>query len=259
MIYGNLKSQKILKELIEKDVSPILVVGPEGVGKFSFLKEYLDSQKIEKIAIQTEDKNFKIETARSLVSLSQKKSEKRIVLIDNAHKFQIYSQNTLLKTFEETPSKTIFILVSHQENKILSTIRSRSIKVKFGLVKKEETEKFLKEKGFSQKEIDSALDFYPYQPGKALRFLNSRRFEFLNKFLTQPELNFEELKNSFTLQEFLENYLLFLRKELLKKLKENNPISGEIKKIKDCLNLYYDSDYNLNFELQLANLILSHG
>jgi hypothetical protein len=259
MIYGNLKSQKILKELIEKDVSPILVVGPEGVGKLSFLKEYLDSQKIEKIAIQTEDKNFKIETARFLVSLSQKKSEKRIVLIDNAHKFQIYSQNTLLKTFEETPSKTIFILVSHQENKILSTIRSRSIKVKFGLVKKEETEKFLKEKGFSQKEIDLALDFYPYQPGKALRFLNSRKFEFLNKFLTQPELNFEELKNSFTLQEFLENYLLFLRKELFKKLKENNPISGEIKKIKDCLNLYYDSDYNLNFELQLANLILSHG
>jgi hypothetical protein len=259
MIYGNLKSQKILKELIEKDVSPILVVGPEGVGKFSFLKEYLDSQKIEKMTIQTEDKNFKIETARFLVSLSQKKSEKRIVLIDNAHKFQIYSQNTLLKTFEETPSKTIFILVSHQENKILSTIKSRSIKVKFGLVKKEETEKFLKEKGFSQKEIDLALDFYPYQPGKALRFLNSRRFEFLNKFLTQPELNFEELKNSFTLQEFLENYLLFLRKELFKKLKENNPISGEIKKIKDCLNLYYDSDYNLNFELQLANLILSHG
>jgi DNA polymerase III delta prime subunit len=46
MIYGNLESQKILKELIEKDISPILVLGPEGVGKFSFLKEYLDSQKI---------------------------------------------------------------------------------------------------------------------------------------------------------------------------------------------------------------------
>jgi len=259
MIYGNLESQKILKELIEKDVSPILVVGPEGVGKFSFLKEYLDSKKIEKIAIQTEDKNFKIETARSLVSLSQKKSEKRIILIDNAHKFQIYSQNTLLKTFEETPSKTIFILVSHQENKILPTIRSRSIKVKFGLVKKEETEKFLKEKGFNQKEIDLALDFYPYQPGKALRFLHSKKFELLNKFLIKKDFNFEELKNNFTLQEFLENYLLFLRKELLEKIKERKLISQEIKKIKDCLNLYYDSDYNLNFELQLANLILSHG
>jgi DNA polymerase III delta prime subunit len=259
MIYGNLESQKILKELIEKDISPILVVGPEGVGKFSFLKEYLDSQKIEKISIHTEEENLKIDTARFLVSLSQKKSEKRAVLIDDVHKFQIYSQNTLLKTLEETPSKTIFILVSHQENKILSTIKSRSIKVKFGLVKREETEKFLKEKGFSQKEIDLALDFYPYQPGKALRFLISRKFEFLNKFLIQPELNFEELKNSFTLKEFLENYLLFLRKELLKKLKENNHVSGEIRKIKDCLNLYYDSDYNLNFELQLANLLLSHG
>jgi hypothetical protein len=259
MIYGNLESQKILKELIEKDVSPILVVGPEGVGKFSFLKEYLDSQKIEKIAIQTEDKNFKIDTARFLVSLSQKKSEKRIVLFDNVHKFQIYSQNTLLKTLEETPSKTIFILVSHQENKILPTIRSRSMKVKFGLVKKEETEKFLKEKGFNKKDIDLALYFYPYQPGKAFRFLISKKFELLNKFLIQQELNLEELKNNFTLQEFLENYLLFLRKELLEKIKERKLIAQEIKKIKDCLNLYYDSDYNLNFELQLANLLLSHG
>jgi hypothetical protein len=259
MIYGNLESQKILKELIEKDISPILAMGPEGVGKFSFLKEYLDSQEIEKIVIQTEDKSFKIETARSLVSLSQKKSEKRVILIDNAHKFQIYSQSTFLKTFEETPSKTIFILISHQENKILPTIRSRSIKVKFGLVKKEETEKFLKEKRFSQKEIDLALNFYPYQPGKAFRFLTSKKFEILNKFFIQQELNFEEFKNNFTLQEFLENYLLFLRKELLEKIKERKLIFQEIKKIKDCLNLYYDSDYNLNFELQLANLILNYG
>jgi DNA polymerase III delta prime subunit len=259
MIYGNLESQNILKELIKKDISPILVVGPEGVGKFTFLNEYLNSQKIEKIPIHTEDKNFKIDTARALVSLSQKKSEKRIILIDNAHKFQIYSQNTLLKTFEETPSKTIFILVSHQENKILPTIRSRSIKVKFGLVKKEETEKFLKEKGFNQKDIDLALNFYPYQPGKALRLLSLNKIEPLNKLLIKKDFNFEELKNNFTLQEFLENYLLFLRKEFLEKIKERKLISQEIKKIKDCLNLYYDSDYSLNFELQLVNLILNHG
>jgi hypothetical protein len=259
MIYGNLKEQKILKELIEKSASPILVSGPEGVGKFSFLKEYLNLQKIEKLILQPEDKNFKIETARFLVSLAQKKSEKRIILIDDAHKFQIYSQNTLLKTFEEAPSSTIFILVSHQENKILSTIRSRSVKVKFGLVKKEETEKFLKEKGFNQEDIDLALDFYPHQPGKAFQFLTSKKFYLLSKFVSSSEIDLAELKNNFSLQEFLEGYILFLRKELLQRLKEKKLISQQIKKIKDCLNLYYDSDYNLNFELQLANLILSHG
>jgi len=52
---------------------------------------------------------------------------------------------------------------------------------------------------------------------------------------------------------------LFLRKELFKKIKENNYVSEEIRKIKNCLNLYYESDYNLNFELQLANLILNNG
>jgi len=259
MIYGNLKEQKILKDLIGRSVSPILVLGPEGIGKFSFLKEYLDSQKIEKIILRSEDKIFKIETARFLVSLAQRKSEKRIVLIDDAHKFQFQSQNTFLKIFEETPSSTIFILVSHLENKILPTIRSRSAKIKFNLVSKEETEKFLHEKKINQKDINLVLDFYPYQPGKALKLLLSKKLEILGKFMLQPEINFEEIKNNFSLQEFLENYLLFLRKELLQKLKEKKMISQQIKKIKDGLNLYYDSNNNLNFELQLVNLILNNG
>jgi len=258
MIYGNLEKQKILKELIEKNVSPLLVSGPEGVGKFSFLKEYLDSQRIEKLILRSEDKIFKIETARFLVSLAQRKSQKRVILIDNAHKFQIQSQNTFLKILEETPSSTIFILVSHQENKILPTLRSRSLKVKFGLVSLKETRKVLESYNFKQEDIDFALNFYPYQPGKALKFLlASKKFDIMKKnFL---EIDLVELRQSFSLQEFLENYLLFLRKELLEKIKEGKPISEQIKKIKNCLNLYYDTEYNLNFELQLTNLILNYG
>ena len=258
MIYGNLEKQKILKKFIEKNVSPLLVSGPEGVGKFSFLKEYLDSQRIEKLILQSEDKIFKIETARFLVSLAQKKSQKRVILIDNAHKFQIQSQNTFLKIFEETPSSTIFILVSHQENKILPVIRSRSLKIKFGLVSLEETRKVLESYNFKQEDIDFALKFYPYQPGKALKFLlASKKSEIIKKnFL---EIDLTDLKYNFSLQEFLENYLLFLRKELLEKIKEGKPISEQIKKIKNCLSLYYDAEYNLNFELQLTNLILNYG
>ena len=254
MIYGNLKEQKILKELIEKNISPLLVSGPEGVGKFSFLKEYLESKKNEVIILKSENKNFSIETARFLVSLAQKKSEKRFILIDSVHKFQIQSQNVLLKTFEETPSATIFILVTHQENKILPTIRSRSLKIKFGLVSKEETKKFLEEQGFNKKDIDLALEFYPHQPGKALKLLKDNKLTMMKKFLFLE--NLAELKNNFNLQEFLENYLLILRKEILQKIKERKSISKEIKKIKNCLSLYYDSEYNLNFELQLANLLL---
>jgi DNA polymerase-3 subunit delta' len=259
MIYGNLDKQKLLKELIEKNVSPILVTGPEGVGKFSFLKEYLKSKKIEKNFIDSDNKILKIETARYLVSLSHKKSDKRVILINDAHKFEVYSQNTFLKTLEETLSETIFILITYQENKILPTIRSRSVKVKFSFIKKEETEKILKDKGFSDKDINLALNFYPYQPGKALRFLNFKKYVIINKLISSAEIDFEELKNINDPKEFLEYYILSLRNDLLKNLNNKQLIYSKIKHIKNCLNLYYDFSYNLNFNLQIANLVLNNG
>jgi hypothetical protein len=258
MIYGNLEQQNLLKEMVEKNTSPILISGPEGVGKFSFCFEYLKEKKFEKIFFSTADKIFKIESARFLTSLAQKKTEKRIVLIDEVHKFKSDSQNTLLKTLEEAPSKTIFILITHQENKILPTIHSRSLKIKFSLVPESETAKFLKEKGFSQDEIKLALEFFPFQPGKAFQFLiQKNKFEILKKFLL-GEMT-DNLKDYFSLKEILEYYLLFKRQELLKSLGDSKKINETLLRLRSALNLYFDADYNLNFDLQLTNLILNNG
>lgn len=267
MIIGNEKQINFLKELLlnlEKGV--ILIFGPEGVGKFCSLKNFLTKEigagtKQEVIFVDSENKILTIETARKISSLSIRKSDKRIIVINEAHKFSVHSQNTLLKILEDIPSKTIFILITHNFYRILPTIRSRSILVKFSLIDKETMISFLKEKGYSQDEINLALDFYPGQIGKALNFLNNRtKRELLGKFIKAgpPEklLLIEDLKEVFSLDEFLEYYLL--AKRIFLRNFKGGP--AEIKNFKNLINFWAEAkNYNLNFEIHLANLVFNNG
>lgn len=267
MIYGNSQSQKILIELLNRENGVILLIGPEGVGKFSFIQEFLKDKNWEKVIVNSNEDFLKIETARKIVSLANKKSEKRIIVINDFHKFLPFTQNTFLKTLEDSLSKSIFVLISHKEEKILPTIRSRSLKVKFSLVDKEQTQKALMERKFGDKEIKLALEIYPFQPGKAINFLeNKKLFKiFQNFILTKNEtLPFDELekifeqKETLDLKSFLEPYLLYLLKQT-KNQPEKWLSSKNLNYLKEVLNLYYDADYNLNFEIQLTNLVLNYG
>lgn len=262
MIIGNEKQQKFLERLLRNlEQGTILVFGPEGVGKFSFLKKLLKDFSTENIVIDSEDKILKIETARMITNLGVKKTNKRIIIINDAHKFQLFSQNTLLKTLEEAPSKTIFILITHRFYKILPTIRSRSILVRFGLIPYEKTFKFLQEKGYQREEINMVINFYWGQPGKALKFLeNKLKREIFQKFIlssmTEKLSLIEDIKNTFSLSEFLEYYLLFIRRKML----QDKKIFLKLAVFYNLLNLYQDSlDYNLNLDIQLINLILNNG
>jgi DNA polymerase-3 subunit delta' len=56
----------------------------------------------------------------------------KIMIIWMADKMNIAASNKLLKLLEEPPEKTIFILISEQEEAIIQTIRSRCQVVHFG-------------------------------------------------------------------------------------------------------------------------------
>lgn len=55
----------------------------------------------------------------------------RVVIVDAADDLNANSANALLKTLEEPPSRTMFLLVCHQPQKMLPTIRSRCRKLAF--------------------------------------------------------------------------------------------------------------------------------
>jgi DNA polymerase-3 subunit delta' len=49
----------------------------------------------------------------------------RVIIIDAVDDLEVAGANALLKTLEEPPAQTLFLLVSHSPGKLLPTIRSR--------------------------------------------------------------------------------------------------------------------------------------
>jgi DNA polymerase-3 subunit delta' len=89
----------------------------------------------------------------------------RFVILDPADILNEESANTLLKTLEEPPADTRFILVSSRPAALLPTIRSRSQRVRFGPVREAELAAWLAARG-----LDPALGRAAAgSPGLALR------------------------------------------------------------------------------------------
>ena len=64
----------------------------------------------------------------------------RVVILDPAEKMRAEAHNSLLKTLEEPPSRTVIILVTTNPYMLLETIRSRSRMLPFGEIPQDEIE-----------------------------------------------------------------------------------------------------------------------
>ena len=62
---------------------------------------------------------------RALFATGTAISDRRVVTIDSIDDMERGAANALLKSLEEPPASTIFLLVSHQPGRLLPTIRSR--------------------------------------------------------------------------------------------------------------------------------------
>lgn len=82
------------------------------------------------ILIKPEGKNIAVEHIRenilNVLNHSPMESKKRIIVIKDAHWLNKTSANILLKSIEEPPADTSFILLTTNLNRIIPTIRSRS-------------------------------------------------------------------------------------------------------------------------------------
>ena len=62
---------------------------------------------------------------RALFATGTAISDRRVIIIDSIDDMERGAANALLKSLEEPPASTIFLLVSHQPGRLLPTIRSR--------------------------------------------------------------------------------------------------------------------------------------
>lgn len=92
----------------------------------------------------------------------------RVAIIDSLDEMNRNGENALLKTLEEPPADSILILIHHNENTLLQTIRSRCRVLKFQPLSDPEAVQALLSIDLSQKDAESILAICPGQPGKAL-------------------------------------------------------------------------------------------
>lgn len=90
----------------------------------------------------------------------------RFVIIDPAEAMQEPAANALLKTLEEPPDGTGFLVITHNAKALLPTIRSRCQRVRLGTVATEAIEQWLRERGVEQAE--AAARWAQGCPGRAL-------------------------------------------------------------------------------------------
>ncbi|NCG22184.1 MAG: hypothetical protein GWP91_24475, partial [Rhodobacterales bacterium] len=113
---------------------------------------------------------IKVDAVRELIRQSGYRrfnARRRMVIIDPAEAMMPSAANALLKTLEEPPDGTGFILVAANASALLPTIRSRCQRVRFGAVPSPELVQWLTTRGFGE-QANSAARLSQGCPGKAL-------------------------------------------------------------------------------------------
>lgn len=164
--------------------------------------EKLASETIEEISLEIEKKsknpyyNFSIDKANTIkinsirdikrfVAFNFDDIQYRIILITDAHKMNIESQNALLKNLEEPPTGIIFILTTPYKDQLLPTIVSRCWLINFSPLHQDLIEKILiKYFDVSEFQARKVSSFANGSVTEAINLINNDFDDLLNKTIT---------------------------------------------------------------------------
>ncbi|MDD3705451.1 MAG: DNA polymerase III subunit delta' [Clostridiaceae bacterium] len=122
--------------------------------------------------------SIKIKQIREIINDSSKKpfeSGYKIIIIDNADKMTNDAQDAFLKTLEEPPEKTVFILLSENYSLLLPTIVSRCQVYRFKPVNSIDMKTFIEDRfDYMSMDIEAAVKHSRGIVGRALELLGDR-------------------------------------------------------------------------------------
>ena len=123
-------------------------------------------------------RNITIDQVRGMIRrlhLSLSLGDWRVVIIDAVDDLETDGANALLKTLEEPPARTLFLLVSHSPGRLLPTIRSRCRILRFQPVDRDVMTSWLHDKRpmLDMVEVRAIAAASGGVPGKALALIDS--------------------------------------------------------------------------------------
>ncbi len=149
----------------------------------------------------TVDKNGEIRESISVEAVRDLKkdvyikpffADRKIYIIEDAQKMTAEAQNALLKVFEEPPQFATFILLTNGLSKILPTILSRGVIIKFQPLAKEELKYFAAQRDLQVPNMDLLVSL---SGGRAARFLELAEQEYLIEVRNEALKAFAALVN----------------------------------------------------------------
>jgi replication-associated recombination protein RarA len=189
-----------LKALVANPSPAVMIIGPAGSGKRTVARylaarlmdvplEKVDDQPYYVELIKPDGKTeIPIDAVREVIrSLRLKTADRRrVVLIDQAHTLSEEAQNALLKSIEEPPDNTLFILTVITQSGVLPTIASRSRKLNVLAAGRDEAMDYFED--FDTKDIDSAWSLTRGSAGLMSAILNEKDGHELKQAVDQAKL-----------------------------------------------------------------------
>ena len=166
-VRGHATVRRLLARAVARDRLPpsLVLSGPDGVGKRQVavgLAELLNCEAVrdagagvpescgecppcrriarglhaDVLAVAPGDTGtIKVDAVRGVVEQAAYRpfeGRRRVVIVDDADRLVAEAQNALLKTLEEPPPASVFLLVTHRPHLLLPTVRSRCPELRFG-------------------------------------------------------------------------------------------------------------------------------
>ncbi len=111
----------IERDFIDTDKKKIIKAIKEG--------EALDDEALQELKKSSVIKVDEVRTINEFLSKKSFDGNWRIVIIDSVDDLNVNGANAVLKVLEEPPAKSLLLLISHNPNKLLPTIKSRCAKL----------------------------------------------------------------------------------------------------------------------------------
>ena len=277
-IVGNQKVKQLLENIIEPSHA-YMFVGPEGIGKYLFAREFankflctsenkpcyhckaclqfVNNNNMDFSTIDATENSIKIDQIREMISGIYEKpilSEKKIYIINNAEMMTVQAQNCLLKILEEPPQYVIIILIVANEQAILNTIKSRCLKVKFEKIQDLELKSYLEKIGYTI--TNDMLKMYNGSIGRAL-LLHENEDKYVKvQGITKAnsKLDFMEIgKVLFENKDDIKNFLEYVNMLFFDKIEEDIRYTKCIAKVNEAIGKLR---YNCNIEMIIDELML---
>ncbi len=291
-IIGNNNVKNILKKSLNNNtiLHSYMFIGQSGIGKQMIAKEFAKMILCENFQenecnncksciefnsrnnpdfsyIEPDGKIIKIEQIRQMQTKIIEKpvnSKKKIYIINDADLMTKEAQNCLLKTLEEPPEYIVIILIVSNENKVLTTIKSRCMKIYFEKIEDDEIKKFLMENCSIESISENILRMCDGSIGKCISikdrlndyFEIEKIFSNIDKSIIKV-LNYSEIlyKNKDNINEYLDYINVILYGYAKQNLNNNAKYINSIKIVeKTKQRLLGNANYDMSIDYLLFNI-----